>query len=480
MTWSKDALVVKFSHSKNDQEGDNGCEAPKHVYSNPANPSGCPILSLALYLLVTPRSNERHVFIGSVNMANTQRVAIQKACEGLRSELASLGHEPSDFGTHSDRKGATTHCASDTEDGPPLMAVFLRGGWRIAGPKEVYVKFALRGDQAVGRVASGLNLSDPAECTQVAPYFTEEMLNSPSVKRALALCFPWSHHCSSRLQPVLLHCVASLVYHHSFLTAALPTTHPYRRSAFYQEEALVQELDAFVLGGKRNTLAQNLAQATGILANVHILAKLEMLEAGGGEGGNLFEKLREFLRVEGLIAPYATRAGVEKLLEDQNKKLEQLIASRLPAARPATERGRVWWEEKVPEDFALPPATLDEGWRMWWRGSPASNLSPIRHLRPQDVKNKRQREALTPWRKVMRMLEKACTESNLHVSASASPVQLQACIDGLVAHSILPPAVLKRNGRTVRPRERTVLTIHKLLKRKDPSNTVNPFLRLFI
>ncbi|KAA8492300.1 hypothetical protein FVE85_3738 [Porphyridium purpureum] len=238
MTWSKDALLVKFSHSKNDLEGNNGCEARKARVQQPSKPVWISNVELALSQSVKPRSNKRNVFIGSLNMANTQRVAIRKPCEGLRLELATLGHEISDFGIHSGRKGATTHCASDTEDGPPLMAVFLRDGWRIAGPKEVYVKFALRGDQAVGRVVPGLHMTQP-------------------------------------------------------------NAHKWRRIS----------LNRYLI-------------ATGIPANVRIFAKIEMLEAGGGEGGNLFEKLREFLRAEDLAAPRATQAGVKELLEDQNKKLE--------------------------------------------------------------------------------------------------------------------------------------------------------------
>ncbi|KAA8490733.1 hypothetical protein FVE85_4364 [Porphyridium purpureum] len=138
-------------------------------------------LALALYLWVTPSLNKRHVFIGSVSMANVQRRAGQKVCEDLRLELATLRHETSDFGTHSDRKCATTHCASDTEDGPPLMDVFLCRRWRIAGLQELFVKFALCGDQAAERAAFEMKKSNPAECKQEMPFFTGKMLNSPPV-----------------------------------------------------------------------------------------------------------------------------------------------------------------------------------------------------------------------------------------------------------------------------------------------------------
>jgi hypothetical protein len=50
ISWSEDALIIKFAHMKNDKFGEEQ-QYERHIYANPLNPVICPILSLGLYLL---------------------------------------------------------------------------------------------------------------------------------------------------------------------------------------------------------------------------------------------------------------------------------------------------------------------------------------------------------------------------------------------------------------------------------------------
>jgi hypothetical protein len=50
MRWNDDSLCIYFAHSKTDQLGERPRD-PRHIYSNPLNPTICPILSLGLYFI---------------------------------------------------------------------------------------------------------------------------------------------------------------------------------------------------------------------------------------------------------------------------------------------------------------------------------------------------------------------------------------------------------------------------------------------
>ena len=51
--WRHNCLVFFFGKSKRDQTGENS-DSPWHVYSNPCEPSICPVLALARYLFSFP------------------------------------------------------------------------------------------------------------------------------------------------------------------------------------------------------------------------------------------------------------------------------------------------------------------------------------------------------------------------------------------------------------------------------------------
>ena len=72
-----------------------------------------------------------------------------------REEFASLGITPADFGTHSIRKGSTTHVATGRTACPPIASICLRANWAMPGVLSWYIKYENAGDQFVGKCASG-------------------------------------------------------------------------------------------------------------------------------------------------------------------------------------------------------------------------------------------------------------------------------------------------------------------------------------
>jgi hypothetical protein len=67
-------------------------------------------------------------------------------------EFFALGINPGDFGSHSARKGASSHACSGTTVSPPIVSICLRAMWSLGHVKERYLQYEKAGDQYLGRV----------------------------------------------------------------------------------------------------------------------------------------------------------------------------------------------------------------------------------------------------------------------------------------------------------------------------------------
>ena len=76
----------------------------------------------------------------------------------FRELLDQLGIPYEEISTHSYRKGSASACASGSTQGPPIVAICLRAGWKLGGVLNTYLCLENAGDQFVGRVATGLPL----------------------------------------------------------------------------------------------------------------------------------------------------------------------------------------------------------------------------------------------------------------------------------------------------------------------------------
>jgi hypothetical protein len=71
-------------------------------------------------------------------------------------ELNAMGFECEDIGTHSIRKGGTTYLSSGTTAGPSASSINVRGNWSQGDVRDVYMLWALAGDQYCGFATSTL------------------------------------------------------------------------------------------------------------------------------------------------------------------------------------------------------------------------------------------------------------------------------------------------------------------------------------
>ena len=179
--WEGDALLITTPKSKGDQEGVK-CFA-RHLYANPSIPSICPVLALAVLIFVRtlrhdPSTDDPsapgsyRVFDGPSNGARFSGVLGRLIAAVPDANLALLGGERKQLGTHSVRKGAASYCAGMI-NGPSTVQIFLRAGWSIGNVYDRYIFAGQGGDQLTGRVLSGLPFND-SSFASLPPHFNQE------------------------------------------------------------------------------------------------------------------------------------------------------------------------------------------------------------------------------------------------------------------------------------------------------------------
>ncbi|KAH9114255.1 hypothetical protein AeMF1_011636, partial [Aphanomyces euteiches] len=152
ISWEGDSMLIRFGKMKNDQEGK--MNWPRHVYANPHEPAICPVLSLALAVFSRRSLCEgaSTLLFGS-NANETFATWLRLACSLFRDDMAAVGLNSADIGTHSFRKGVST-AISNTLGGPQPHSVWLRAGWSLGSVQGRYIFAGAGGDQHVGRAAS--------------------------------------------------------------------------------------------------------------------------------------------------------------------------------------------------------------------------------------------------------------------------------------------------------------------------------------
>ena len=115
----------------------------------------------------------------------------------LRKKLDALGIPYDEISTHSYRKGSASHAASGSTNGPPIVAICLRAGWKLGGVLNTYLCLENAGDCFVGRVAAGLPLLSAKFCV-LPPKFPDHVVEmahdsadaveSDAVKKAKENC----------------------------------------------------------------------------------------------------------------------------------------------------------------------------------------------------------------------------------------------------------------------------------------------------
>ena len=160
MDWQNNRLCIFFAHMKNDQI-DNRKRDLRHMYSNPINPTVCPILSLAINFTVfnITGTKDSTLFPG-INQYKRFSKYLEKICLKHQDEIMKdFGVNVDDIGVHSLRKGAASYVSSGSTCSPPQVATNIRAGWSMGIIQYTYLRYEVAGAQYMGRVALDLPLS---------------------------------------------------------------------------------------------------------------------------------------------------------------------------------------------------------------------------------------------------------------------------------------------------------------------------------
>ena len=207
-SWENDCLVIDMSRHKGDQSGDD--IEPKHIYSNPWEPSICPVLALALHMFPSFRSDNEDtdkIFLG------TTYDVFSKWMSDALSSLQNLGFDVKDFGTHSFRKGIVTMCSGFIA-GPSVIAIFIRAGWSLGNVRERYILGSGGGDYLCGRVASGLDFNSGSKFTSLPAHFANSAVLDVDDWLRIA---PEYNKYPAGFQACLPYMLAAIVYHYDWL-----------------------------------------------------------------------------------------------------------------------------------------------------------------------------------------------------------------------------------------------------------------------
>lgn len=241
MAWKEDALSVLFAQMKNDPLGTRPKD-PRHLYANPCYPEICCVLALGIYLLCSDvRNMSKMLFPGEKQYDRYSQILKREySTPDTAQFLTSVGVDPANLGTHSTRKGAATYVTSGTTSAPAMAAIQIRCGWTLEGVQSRYARYENAGDHVVGRTVAGLPVNGP-EFAYIPPYFRNR---SPAVDAMLKQCFP---EAPVTMMGILEHCIASVVYHSSYLQKLLAPNHPIFNTPLFRDTTQFAELQKAVV-----------------------------------------------------------------------------------------------------------------------------------------------------------------------------------------------------------------------------------------
>ena len=341
MSLFEDGLGFFFGKMKNDQEGQRS-NVLRHCYANPLIPEINLLLILGMWFLVSGfQENDDRVFPGSSQAAHYDEIFRKIIGNTLVAKLllSVFGLIAWMLGTHSSRKGAGTYMSSASIDGPGIVPIHLRLGWKLEGVDGTYLRHANAGDQFCGRTVAMLPL-DRWDFATLPPHFPNP---DDDVASALETCFP---NFPESMRGILTMCLASLVFHRDWMEETLGPKHPARDSPFFTllDRSVLDRLRAQVVcsppqPGLRMT-------ATGIPLNITLQGELarmrkemqmgfdHVLEEMKQQKGQEANQIIEFLRENSIDLNQVTKDELSKELGDMENRLVEKIRGALNIQQP--------------------------------------------------------------------------------------------------------------------------------------------------
>eukprot|EP00644_Phytophthora_capsici_P001361 jgi/Phyca11/105362/e_gw1.10.546.1 len=193
-----------------------------------------------------------------------------------------------------------------------------------------------------------------------------------------------------RLEFVAEYCLASLVYHYTYLKATLSPEHQLFETPLFQDTDLQHQLLGRVKTGDGSE--QSRIRPTGIPPHVSLLCEMKWLKQGLVDALSEIESTR-VATVNDIVGELEARAiGAGTVTYDG---LNAAIRSCLQ------ETGRMlthFWGgrfRRVPADFYVPDCSTRQAWILWRCGNDAKRWPPFRLLDGRDMPDRKQQRRLS-------------------------------------------------------------------------------------
>jgi hypothetical protein len=440
---TSDSIKFKFDETKADKTGEFTQE--KNCYANPLSAHLCYFLSLGCWISSNAKrlASTEKLFLspGTKNGSASQRYCTQLSEMVMRHQDVAKNHlRLSHFNAHGLRKGSGSHASSATTLPPSFVAVAARGEWSIGKILDVYFKFALGGDQYLGRI---LALLDPntESFSILPPHWTNPA--HPSIFRGINICFGdvVTAHSGTSYDPsgVLSLLLASMVHHSDWLIGVCSKypSHPFHSLPLLHDNDLLIELKSLV------TLEPNshVPMATGVPPHVSHTQAIKEVRQVVTETKNIVVTFRDDLKKAVSDAgdeKVAAEGGVnmallERVMDGLKKELFNKLDSitikpsddinhstdiplisttvNTPSPTQFVYNGAFWF---LPESFQFPDgATRYSGWKKWLVGAihiegvQRWRIKPYHKLLGKDIPSKVQQKIFkNEWKPIFsKMME---------------------------------------------------------------------------
>ena len=442
---ASDSIKFKYDETKADKTGEFVQE--KNCYANPVEANVCFFLSLGVWISMGAERLEdtEKLFLrpGAKAGSASQRYCNQLSELVVRHQKEAKHHlRVSHFNAHGIRKGSGSHASSATTSPPSFVSVAARGEWSIGKILDVYFKFAMGGDQYLGRI---LSLLDPGKDTfaMLPPHWRDP--THPTVLLGIKIAFrnvlvkhEDTSHDPTGLLSLLL---ASMVHHSTWLLekCAEHPDHPFHAIPILNHEILP------VLKSEHLTLepSPHVPIATGVpphvahsrdIKEVKVLCmetKDTVADFRADLKAAVFDAVDAKVRAEGAVNQAVLQNLLDGLKEELFERLESLAiqsSNAVPAYEPNASsidlrarlagpfefkyKGSSW---PIPESFQFASGmTRLNGWRQWLLGSihvaggRSWRLKPYRKFSGRDLHSKALKDAYRfEWKPVFSAMMEA-------------------------------------------------------------------------
>ena len=367
----------------------------------------------------------------------------------FRKKLDSMGIAYDEMSTHSYRKGSASNAASGSTQGPPIVAICLRAGWKLGGVLNTYLCLENAGDQFVGRVAAGLPLLTNMFAVmppRFPPSLYEENLGPPAetesdevkdlrktrqlIETAMTGMFGQPYLYGQSFAVVLRYCLASLCYHKQWLSA-LPPQHPWHTSWLAMNPNEWEYLRV-VVGDIIHDGDDKVWRASGVPPYTMLARRLVKVEKCLLDLPDVLEeRMSVLMDKKGVRAGNVTEAmmtgcvkkAVAAALADHGVHVRQQVQNSEGLQRPPKKAGPAKWHlwkktgtmYKLPWNYVLTkdgdkhsPAqsrTPQQAYVRWWTPNNEKEITALRHVDFRDFSLQNQRKRFSDWKIVCEGLD---------------------------------------------------------------------------